>query len=190
MIYRCWNVSTWHRALFQTVSGLDSMVTRSCTCWPGRGGVRTYNQHTRIHRHHQLPACAQCPYPAASAETEAAMESPADDHLNPSHRDPMGQNQRESGSTRGTTARTLHLFPCAGRSAFSCRFVWSISHDNLIGNLKRTSCGRRTALCSSGRRHDAGRPAAVLSPYHPGRPGRWSCAGAGRPVLHLSESLL
>jgi hypothetical protein len=39
----------------------------------GGGGVRTHNQHTRIHRHHQLRA----PIPCASAETEA-MESPAD----------------------------------------------------------------------------------------------------------------
>lgn len=39
----------------------------------GGGGVRTHNQHTRIHRHHQLRA----PIPCASAETEA-MESPVE----------------------------------------------------------------------------------------------------------------
>lgn len=82
----------------------------------GGGGVRTHNQHTRIHRHHQLRA----PIPCASAETEA-MESPAD--LTRS-RDLWGQiNERERdrkhARARGATdrrsdPRTYDIFPCSG----------------------------------------------------------------------------
>lgn len=86
--------------------------------------MRTHNQHTRIHRHHQLRA----PIPCASAETEAMESPPARPHpvergtilflrgqINERERERDRKHARARGATdRRSDPRTYDIFPCSG----------------------------------------------------------------------------
>jgi hypothetical protein len=117
---------------FQTVCELNSMVIGEGR-W--RACVRTMNEHTRIHRHHQLHACA---HTLPSAETEA-------DGLNQS-----GARERKH-ARRGATDR----FPIPARISMRGRASPCLLHVRtqraLCVQLQHAASGRGRGAMAAGR---------------------------------------
>lgn len=119
----------------------------------GGGGVRTHNQHTRIHRHHQLRA----PIPCASAETEAMESPPARPH--PVERGTIlflrgqiNERERETGSTHARAAR-LTDDPI-------------LAHISMLGRPLASRIRRARSSIARARARDSGRPSSRRIPAY------------------------